>query len=795
MMHGHEKSDSVIVAVKPANKAVHPAAEQSAAEAFAAEPGEPRAETKGNADQQTMPWAQSQTSMPRALDRIREVARERKKEKFISLFHHISIDLLAEAFYQLEVDAAPGVDRLMWKDYEAELERNLEDLHNRVQSGAYRARPSRRVYIPKPDGRQRPLAVAALEDKIVQRAVVALLNAIHEEEFLGISYGFRPGRSTHDALDALCVGIHSKKVSFILDADIRSFFDEISQRWLIRFLEHRIGDRRIIRLILKWLRAGVLENGVVTTSERGTGQGSVISPLLANIYLHYVLDLWAVRWRRCKATGDMIIVRYADDFIVGFQHERDARCFLDEMRERLGKFALSLHPEKTRLIEFGRFAAERRKRRGLGKPGTFNFLGFTFICGRTRAGKFQIKRKTRRDRMHAKLKMIKAELWRRMHQPIPKQGQWLRSVVRGYFNYHAVPTNAHALHVFRHHVTDLWRRTLRRRSQKDRFTWARMTHLVDAWLPKPIILHPWPSDRFAVTHPRWEPYAGKPHVRFWCSEASCHSSGCKSRQQRSPVAAVVIPSNGEGDRSVGSLEVKALGGRAYRSDPYRRASNLTGRSKCVNREAPKDVPRVKRIAGGLGVPSCSELGEGDVGIDVLDHTMTELPGVREGGMPGRNGQRKPGTTRGSPRRSRTAKALRISRHAVKSQCARGWGGWGRLSDDGARQYNLHPSEDPWGGGLPHLHGGARSNGRPDTAREYRNVTKCAKGGHKPTISQCMPGAGLSWLVAGRCRSKCQPSSRIGENPPYGMIGRVEETSASCEARSAPRLYPTAGGVR
>jgi RNA-directed DNA polymerase len=514
MMHGHEKSDSVIVAVKPANKAVHPAAEQSAAEPVAAEPAEPRAETKGNADQQTMLWAQSQTSMPHALERIREVARERKKEKFISLFHHISVDLLEDAFYELKVDAAPGVDRLMWKDYEAELERNLEDLHNRVQSGAYRARPSRRVYIPKPDGRQRPLAVAALEDKIVQRAVVALLNAIYEEEFLGISYGFRPGRSTHDALDALCVGIHSKKVSFILDADIRSFFDEISQEWLVRFLEHRIGDRRIIRLIRKWLSAGVLENGVVTTSDRGTGQGSVISPLLANIYLHYVLDLWAVRWRRRKATGDMIIVRYADDFIVGFQYESDARCFLDEMRERLGKFALSLHPEKTRLIEFGRFAAERRKRRGLGKPETFNFLGFIFICGKTRTGKFQIKRKTRRDRMHAKLKMIKAEMWRRMHQPIPKQGQWLRSVVRGYFNYHAVPTNAHALHVFRHHVTVLWRRTLRRRGQKDRFSWARITRLVDDWLPKPIILHPWPSDRFAVTHPRWEPYAGKPHVRF-----------------------------------------------------------------------------------------------------------------------------------------------------------------------------------------------------------------------------------------------------------------------------------------
>ena len=514
MMYGHEKSDPAIVAVKPANEAEQPAAEQSAAELTAAEPVEPRAGTKGNAGQQTMSWAQSQTSMPHALERIRKVARERKKEKFISLFHHISVELLEEAFYELKADAAPGVDRLTWKDYEANLERNLEDLHDRVHRGAYRALPSRRVYIPKPDGRQRPLAVAALEDKIVQRAVGALLNAIYEEDFLGISYGFRPGRGTHDALDALCVGIHSKKVSFILDADIRSFFDEINQEWLIRFLEHRIGDRRIIRLIRKWLKAGVMENGVVTVSDRGTGQGAVISPLLANIYLHYVLDLWAVRWRRCKAAGDMIIVRYADDFIVGFQHERDARCFLDEMCDRLGKFALTLHPEKTRLIEFGRFAAERRQRRGLGKPETFNFLGFTFICGKTRQGKFQIKRMTRRDRMRAKLKMIKQEMWRRMHQPIPAQGKWLWYVVNGYFNYHAVPTNARALHVFRHHITDLWRRTLRRRSQKDRMTWERMTQLVDDWLPKPIILHPWPSERFAVTHPRWEPYAGKPHVRF-----------------------------------------------------------------------------------------------------------------------------------------------------------------------------------------------------------------------------------------------------------------------------------------
>ena len=514
MMHGHEKSDSVIVAVKPANKAERSAAEQSAAEPTVAELVEPRAETKGNAGQQSTCRAQSRVSVSQALERIRKVAKERKKEKFTALFHHISIDLLEEAFFELKEDAAPGVDRLTWKDYEAELERNLEDLHDRVQRGAYRALPSRRVYIPKPDGRQRPLAVAALEDKIVQRAMVALLNAIYEEEFLGVSYGFRPGRGTHDALDALCVGIHSKKVSFILDADIRSFFDEINQKWLIRFLEHRIGDRRIIRLIQKWLKAGVMEDGVVTVSDRGTGQGSVISPLLANIYLHYVLDLWAVRWRRREATGDMIFVRYADDFIVGFQYESDARRFLDEMRERLQEFALTLHPEKTRLIEFGRFATERRKRQGLGKPETFNFLGFTFICGKTRAGKFQIKRKTRADRMRAKLKMIKEAMRRRMHQPIPVQGKWLWYVVNGYFNYHAVPTNARALHVFRHRIIDLWRRTLRRRSQKDRMTWARMTQLANDWLPKPIILHPWPSERFAVTHPRWEPYAGKPHVRF-----------------------------------------------------------------------------------------------------------------------------------------------------------------------------------------------------------------------------------------------------------------------------------------
>jgi len=371
MMHGHEKSDLAIVAVKLANKIANSPVAHCAGEPAVAEPVEPRAGTKGNAGQQSTYRTQSRVNVSQALERIRQVARERKKERFTALFHHISTDLLEEAFFELKEDAAPGVDRLTWKDYEADHERNLGDLHDRVHRGAYRALPSRRVYIPKPDGRQRPLAVAALEDKVVQRAVVMLLNAIYEEDFLGMSYGFRPGRGTHDALDALCVGIHSKKVSFILDADIRSFFDEINQEWLIRFLEHRIGDRRIIRLIQKWLKAGVMEGGVVTVSDRGTGQGSVISPLLANIYLHYTLDLWALRWRRPEARGDMIFVRYADDFIVGFQHESDARRFLDEMRERLREFALSLHPEKTRLIAAsGESSANRRPSTSWASPSS-----------------------------------------------------------------------------------------------------------------------------------------------------------------------------------------------------------------------------------------------------------------------------------------------------------------------------------------------------------------------------------------------------------------------------------------
>ena len=492
MMHDHEESDSAIVAMNLANKTGLPVAEQ----------GERRAGTKGNAGQQNMRRAQDRESVSHALDRIRNAARQRKKEKFTALFHHLNPETLRTAFYALRRDAAPGVDGMTWRTYEADLDRLIEDLHNRAHRGAYRALPSRRRYIPKPDGRQRPLAVAALEDKIVQRATAVLLNQIYEEEFLGFSYGFRPERGQHDALDALYVGIDQRKVGYILDADIAGFFDAVSQQWLIRFLEHRIGDPRIIRLIRKWLKAGVLEDGVVLTSEQGTGQGSVISPLLANIYLHYVFDLWAERWRRREATGDMIIVRYADDIVVGFEHEADGRRFWEMMRERLQEFALQLHPAKTRLIEFGRRAADERKKKGLAKPETFDFLGFTHICGRTRHGRFQILRKSRRDRRRAKLKEVKNEMRRRMHLPIPEQGKWLKQVLTGYYAYHAVPTNFRSLGAFRHHLIRLWSRTLRRRSQKHALSWGRLERLAEDWLPRPRILHPWPRIRFAVKHPR-----------------------------------------------------------------------------------------------------------------------------------------------------------------------------------------------------------------------------------------------------------------------------------------------------
>jgi RNA-directed DNA polymerase len=451
-MHDPEKSHSAVVAVKPPNKAGSPAAEVV----------EPRAGTKGNAGQQSTHRTQTRGRVTQALNRVRQAARQRKKERFTALLHHVNVDTLSTAFYALKRKAAAGVDGVTWQDYEADLGRNLEGLHGRVHREAYRPQPSRRTYIPKADGRQRPLAIAALEDKIVQGACAMVLNAIYEEDFFG----------------------------------------SVNHDWLIRFLEHRIGDKRIIRLIRKWLRAGILEDGVVTVADSGTGQGSVISPLLGNIYLHYVFDLWAERWRRQEARGDMIVVRYADDLVAGFEHEGDAGRFLDAMRERFEAFSLSVHPDKTRLIEFGRHAAADRKKRGVGRPETFAFLGFTFICGKSRRRAFQLQRKTRRDRMRAKLQEIKAELRQRMHQTIPEQGHWLRQVVTGHFAYYAIPTNSRALSAFRHYVADLWRRTLRRRSQKDGFTWDRMTKMANDWLPAPRIRHPWPNQRFAVKHPR-----------------------------------------------------------------------------------------------------------------------------------------------------------------------------------------------------------------------------------------------------------------------------------------------------
>ena len=492
MMNGPEKSDSAIVAKKPANKAGAPVAERV----------ERRAGTKGNAGQPRTHRTLRRGRVSPGLDRVRNAARQRKKEKFTALLHHLTVDLLRDAFLGLKRRAVPGVDGVTWRTYEVGLEGNLQNLHARVHRGSYRALPVRRRFIPKPDGQQRPLGIAALEDKIVQRAVVTVLNAIYEEDFLGFSYGFRPGRRPHDALDALSVAISDTPVNWVLDADIRGFFDSLSQEWLIRFLGHRIGDERIIRLVRKWLKAGVLEEGIWSVSETGTPQGAVASPLLANVYLHYVFDLWAQQWRRREATGNVIVVRYADDIVVGFEHEADARRFWDAMCTRFERFALELHGEKTRLLEFGRHAAARRRRRGIGKPETFAFLGFTFICGKTRRGAFQLQRKTQGKRMKAKLREIKVQLRRRMHASIPEQGRWLQAVVRGYFAYHAVPTNAKALGAFRHHVTNLWRRTLRRRSQKDAMTFSRMTRIADAWLPPPRILHPWPDRRFAVKHPR-----------------------------------------------------------------------------------------------------------------------------------------------------------------------------------------------------------------------------------------------------------------------------------------------------
>ena len=488
VMYDRRKSDGPIVPVKLPNNV----------QGGAAEAVEGSGPAKGNTTGETRPGLSAGQGALSGLGRVRRVAATDKEARFTALLHHVDVDRLRAAYWALEPKAAPGVDGVTWEGYGQDLEDNLQDLHARVHRGGYRAKPSRRVYIPKPDGRQRPLGVAALEDKILQRAVVEVLSTIYEADFLGFSYGFRPGRSQHQALDALAFGIQRKRVNWVLDADFRDYFSSLDHSWLVKFLEHRIADKRVLRLIQKWLAAGVIEDGAWTAYEEGVPQGASVSPLLGNVYLHYVFDLWAHQWRTRHARGDMVIVRFADDAVVGFEHRDDAERFWADLRDRLAKFSLELNAEKTRLIEFGRYAAERRKARGLGKPETFRFLGFTHACGKTRKGRFKLKRVTDSKRMRAKLNALKGKIERRMHLPIPEQGRWLASVLRGHYNYYAVPDNSEALRAFRRQAVWHWLRALRRRSQRTRLTWERMSRLADRWLPLPRVLHPWPEQRFAA---------------------------------------------------------------------------------------------------------------------------------------------------------------------------------------------------------------------------------------------------------------------------------------------------------
>lgn len=521
-MNGHGKSHSPVVPTKSPNKS-GPEASASQGEPQTGTQGEtpetakgePKASgewselnaegmegsglAEGNLGEQNVPRTQDRAGTLSALERVGEVARRDKQVRFTTLLHHVyNQETLRRAYLGLKREAAAGVDGVTWREYGEQLESKLEDLSQRLKRGAYRAKPVRRVLIPKPDGRQRPLGVVALEDKVVQRALVEVLNQVYEADFLGFSYGFRPGRNQHDALDALYVGITTKKVHWVLDMDIRDFFGTIDHGWLVRFVEHRIADRRIVRLIQKWLRAGVLEDGKRLDSEEGTPQGGVVSPLLANIYLHHVFDLWARHWRR-RADGDVIIVRYADDIVVGFQKEAQARRFWTDVAERFAKFGLGLNPDKTRLLSFGRRAAARGRRSGRGKPESFEFLGFTHVSGKTRGGRFRLLRLTSRRRMRRKLSEVKAELRRRLHRPVPEVGRWLGSVIRGHVNYYGVPLNAAALSSFRYQVVRRWRFALSRRSQKGYVTWTRVARLARLWLPPVRITHPYPSERLCLT--------------------------------------------------------------------------------------------------------------------------------------------------------------------------------------------------------------------------------------------------------------------------------------------------------
>lgn len=492
-MHDRGKSDDSVVPAKPPNNAP----------VGVAEVVEGRGSPEGNVASSTRSGLGAGQSAPSGLDRVRRLAQKDKDVRFTALLHHVDVDRLRAAYWAIRPKAAPGVDGVTWREYGLDLEANLRDLHARVHRGGYRAKPSLRAYIPKPDGRLRPLGIAALEDKVLQRAVVEVLNAIYERDFVGFSYGFRPGRSPHDALDALATGITRRRLNWVLDADFRDYFSSLDHRWLERFVEHRIADRRVLRLIRKWLRAGVIENRSWTACEEGVPQGASVSPLLANIYLHYVFDLWAHQWRTRYARGDVVITRFADDFVVGFEHRDDAERFWADLRDRLAKFSLELNAEKTRLVRFGRFAAQQRAERGLGKPETFRFLGFTHICARSRNGRFMLKRITDSKRSRVKLHALRGELLRRRDRPVPEQGRWLASVLRGHANYYGVPGNQRALYALRSEAVRHWFMALRRRSQRTRLTWQRMRRLRDRWLPFLPITHPWPVASFdARTHGR-----------------------------------------------------------------------------------------------------------------------------------------------------------------------------------------------------------------------------------------------------------------------------------------------------
>lgn len=495
-MNGHGESDRTIVPGKLPNNGE---AEGATPKVEPAEAVEERVLAEENLRQQNTHRTQSRERVRSALARVRRAAEGDRGRRLTTLLHHVyAVDTLREAYFSLKRSAAPGVDRVTWSEYGEGLDERLQDLSDRLRRGAYRARPVRRVYIPKPDGRQRPLGITVLEDKVVQAAVTMVLSEVYEVDFMGFSYGFRHGRGQHDALDALCVGIERRRVRWVLDADIRGYFDAIDHEWLVKMVEHRIADRRVIRLIQKWLKAGVLEEGRRIRSEKGTPQGGCISPLLANIYLHYVLDMWLHKWRRTRCRGDVIIVRYADDFVIGFEHRHEAEACLEALRERLGRFGLELHPDKTRLIEFGRHTIERGSGGKAGKPETFDFLGFTHICARGRNGGFRVERRTMKKRLRSKLAEVKQELRRRMHDPIPRTGKWLGSVVKGHLEYYGVPLNIRALRQFHWQVTWLWHRSLNRRSHKAYVTQDRMDRFIERWLPPVRIYHPFPSQRLGV---------------------------------------------------------------------------------------------------------------------------------------------------------------------------------------------------------------------------------------------------------------------------------------------------------